>query len=211
MKQLIALVFMFGCVTAYAQKVMTEGTIVFTLNVTNGKTQPGIADAFDGATLTDYMKGNMVRSELNSMLRNQSIIYDGKDQTATILKESGQDKYMLKLTQADWAHYNRKYDGITYTYTEESKTIAGYNCKKAIGKLKDGTEIVVYYTPDLLPFVKGFDYQFKDLPGIALQYEVQTAGVTVQYTATRVSFGITPASKFDLPKSGYKILDYKQS
>ena len=53
-----------------------------------------------------------------------------------ILKEYGEQKYMIQLTPANWKDANKKYENVKFTYLDESKTILGYNCKKAIGNLK---------------------------------------------------------------------------
>ncbi len=193
------------------QRTMSEGQITYNLSVVTNNKEPEIADIFDGAVLNVYVKGNTVMSEMKSVLRNQSIIYDGKADTAVILRESGDQKFIINLNSADWQHYNRKYDGVTYLFTEETKTIAGFNCKKATGKLKDGTTFTVFYTPNVVVSVKNYDYQFKDLPGLALEYEVQNGNLKVKYSASKVSFMPVPQFKFDIPKSGYRILDYQKN
>ncbi|MES2776569.1 MAG: hypothetical protein V4722_20495 [Bacteroidota bacterium] len=197
--------------SSFGQRIMTEGTITYNLSVVTTSKAPEMADVFDGATLNVYVKSNQVLSELKSVLLNQTIIYDGKNMGAVILKESGDQKFIINLTPDNWIHYNRKYDGVTYTYTTETKTVAGYPCKMAIGKLKDGTEFSVYYATNLVPSIKGYDYQFKGLPGVALEYEVQNGTMKVKYTAAKVIFSPVPAFKFDIPKTGYRILDYKSN
>ena len=198
-------------ISAHAQRVMTEGTIVYNLSVVTTSKEPEMADIFDGATLTVYLKSTQALSELKSALLNQTIIYDGKNLSAVILKESGEQKFIISLTSENWLHYNRKYDGVNYSYTNEQKTIAGFSCKKATGTLKDGTEFSVYYATNLTPSVKGYDYQFKGLPGMPLEYEVQNGTMKVKYTASKITFSPVPAFKFDVPKSGYRILDYKSN
>jgi GLPGLI family protein len=211
-KTLIILFSLFSCTIAMAQqRTMSEGIVTYNLSVVTNSKEPEIADIFDGAVLNVYMKGNTVMSEMKSVLRNQSIIYDGKADTAVILRESGDQKFIINLNAADWQHYNRKYDGITYVFNDETKTVAGYSCKKAIGKLKDGTTFTVFYTPSIVVSVKNYDYQFKDLPGLALEYEVQNGNLKVKYSASKVSFMPVPQFKFDIPKSGYRILDYQRN
>lgn len=196
-------------VSAFSQKVMSEGTIVYQVMVTSGKSEPGIADAFDGAKLSVYMKGNHVRSEFKSKLRLQSTLYDGKTGAAVILKESGAEKYLIQLTDNQWNQYNRKYEGVTFSDAGETKTILGYACKKAVGALKDGGKITVYYTADMVPLTKGYEYSFKELEGLALEYEVTSGKITVKYQAESVLFSPVASSKFDIPTSGYKMLNYQ--
>jgi GLPGLI family protein len=193
-----------------AQKVITDGSILYNVSVINGKDQPGIADAFDGATLAVWMKGNQVRTDLKSNVRLQTVFYNAKEKSAVILKESGNEKYMMSLTPAQWDQYNRKSAGIQFDYQNDTKEIAGYNCKKATGTLKDGSTVTVYYTDDLKPYAPGYEYAFTNLAGLPLEYEVTTGNIVVQYRASSVQTNPVSASKFDLPKAGYKLLEYKQ-
>jgi GLPGLI family protein len=78
---------------------------------------------------------------------------------------------MIKMTPAEWKTSNKKYEGSTFTYENEFKTIANYNCQKAIGKLADGSTFTVYFTKELVPVNKDFQYLNKNLPGLAMQYE----------------------------------------
>ena len=105
----------------------------------------------------------------------------------------------------------KKYEGITFTPTNETKTIAGYTCKKAIAKLKDGTSFTVYYTTDLTTENKEYDYQFKTLPGLALEYESTVGNLHVRYTASKINFDPVPAQKFAVPQSGYREMTYEES
>jgi GLPGLI family protein len=139
-------------------------------------------------------------------------INDSSKNTIVILKEFGEQKYMITLTPDDWKDANRKYEGITYSYDATAeKTILGYRCKKAIGTLKDGTTYTVWYTEDLVPVNRNFQVETRDLPGLALEYEVQSNNQKVTYTVSKISFSPVQASKFDLPKSGYRIITYAES
>jgi len=192
------------------QKVMTEGSLTYSITVATTNKEAEMADIFDGATLNVFIKGTVVSSELKSVLLNQTIVYDGKTEGAVIIKEAGDQKFITSLSPANWLHFNRKYEGVSYTFQDETKTILGYPCKKANGKLKDGTEFTVFYATNLSPNVKGYDYQFKSLPGLPLEYEVQNGNMKVKYTASKILFAPVPAFKFEIPQKGYRILDYQQ-
>jgi len=195
-----------------AQKKITEATITYDIVINTSNTSPKAADLLDGATSVIYLKGASSRSEMISSLGTQSTIIDGKTGKVTVLKDYGEQKYMITMTQDNWKSSNKKYEGIVFTYQNDStKTIAGYSCQKAIGKLADGTTFTVYYTKDLLPVNKDFQYLNKSLPGLAMQYEASLGNLKVTYTVSGINFNIVPAAKFDLPKSGYRIMTYEES
>jgi GLPGLI family protein len=194
-----------------AQKKLTEATITYDIVINTNNTTPKAADLLDGAVSIIYLKGNSSRSELVSSLGTQSTVIDGKTGNVTILKDYGEQKYMISLTPAEWKLSNKKYEGVTFTFENEFKVIAGYNSQKATGKLADGSTFTVYFTRDLLPANKDFQYLNKDLPGLAMQYEANLGKQKVTYTVSSVNFTPVPAAKFDLPKSGYRVMTYEET
>jgi len=205
---IISLVFF---IPLFAQKKISEGSIVYNVAVNTNDPTPKLADGFDGATNTIYIKGKLSRSELVSVFGTQSTIIDGRTGNVNVLKEYGDKKYMISMTPADWIEANQKYDSVAFTYLDEYKTIAGYNCRKAIGKLKNGESFTVYYTTELVPENQNFQYSNRTLPGLALEYESSLGKNKVVFSASKISFDPVPASKFDLPKTGFRIMTYKES
>jgi len=205
---IISLVFF---IPLFAQKKISEGSIVYNVVVNTNDPTPKLADGFDGATNTIYIKGKLSRSELVSVFGTQSTIIDGRTGNVNVLKEYGDKKYMISMTPADWIEANQKYDSVAFTYLDEYKTIAGYNCRKAIGKLKNGESFTVYYTTELVPENQNFQYSNRTLPGLALEYESSLGKNKVVFSASKISFDPVPASKFDLPKTGFRRMTYKES
>ncbi len=199
---------------AFAQKKLTEGTILYNITINNGTGKPQNAEFLDGATNAVYIKGGKVRTEMVSSLGTQSTIINqvnGK-KDVIILKEYGAQKFMINLTEADWADLNTKYENVTFAFDpSETKTIQGYAAKKAIGKLQDGTTFTVWYTPEVTVDNRDFQYANRNLPGLALEYETNVGNLKVIYTVARLSFTAVPQAKFDLPKAGFRVMTYQES
>ena len=193
------------------QRKLTEATISYDIVINTSNAAPQAADMLDGATSVIYLKGKSSRSEMISSLGIQSTIIDGNTGDVTLLKDYGDQKYMIKMTPDNWKESNKKYDGVTFSYIDEFKVIAGYNCQKAIGKLTDGTTFTVYFTKELVPTNKEFQYLNKNLPGLAMQYEASVGKLMVTYTVSSINFNPVPAAKMDLPKSGYRVMSYEES
>jgi len=196
---------------AHAQKRLTEATISYDIVINTTNSSPQAADLLDGATSVIYLKGNSSRSEMISSLGTQATIIDGKTGNVTILKDYGEQKYMISMSPENWKESNNKYDGISFKYFDEYKMIAGHNCQKAIGTLTDGSTFTVYFTKDLLPVNKEFQYLNRNLPGLAMQYEGSLGKLLVTYTVANINFNPVPQAKFDLPTSGYRIMTYEES
>ncbi len=195
-----------------AQKKFSEGTITYDIVINTGSDKPQNADLLDGATSAVYLKGPRTRTEMVSPLGTQSTIIDGVKNSIVILKEYGEQKYMINLKPEDWKDANKRYEDVTFTYEAgESKTILGYKCSKAIGKLKDGSTFTVWYTTELVPENRDFQYANRALPGLALEYETNMGNLKVTYTVSKISLSPVPAAKFDIPKAGFRVLSYAES
>ncbi|MCD2422901.1 hypothetical protein LQ567_09025 [Niabella pedocola] len=192
----------------WGQKKLTEATIYYDIVINTNSSKPGKADMMDGATSVTYLKGNAGRSDMISSLGTQSVIFEGKTGSATILTSYGEQKFMKQLTPADWKDHNKKYENITYSIENEFKTIANYSCQKAVGKLSDGTTFTVYFTKDLVPVNTEFLFMNKNLPGLVMEYEATDGKTKVTNTVSNIDFGAVPMSKFDLPESGYRLIPY---
>lgn len=194
-----------------AQKTVNEGTLIYNISVETGSAEPKMADMLDGATTTVYLKDNMSRTEMVSGLGSEATIHNATTGSGVILKDYSGQKLMITLTPQDWEKNNKKYDGITFENSGETSVIEGFNCHKAIAKLKDGSTFTVYYTTDVTLSNKNYDYQFKTLPGLAVQYEMQSGKMKFKFTLSKINYDNVPATKFEIPKSGYRILNYDET
>jgi GLPGLI family protein len=212
MKTLISFIVLTCAVsTLSAQKRISELTLVYDAKVITGNSEPKMADAFDGATTTIYLKGNLSRSEMVSALFSSTTIHDAKTGTAVVLREVSGQKLLIRMSNKDWQEKNARYEGITFTNTGETKEIAGYKCTKAVAKMNDGSSFTVYYTPDIVPENKEYDYHFKNLNGLPLEYELTQRNLTIRYTVSKINLNPVPASKYDIPTSGYREMTFEES
>ena len=212
MKNFIGLlIFLCATYSLAAQKKISELTLVYDAKVTTGNAEPKMADAFDGATTTIYLKGNLSRSEMSSALFSSTTIHDSKTGTAVVLREVSGQKLLIRMSNKDWQEKNARYDGITFTNTSETKEVAGYKCVKAEAKMSDGSSFIVYYTPEIVPENKEYDYHFKNLNGLPLEYELTQRNLTIRYTVSRINLNPVQASKFDIPTGGYREMTFDES
>ncbi|TKK67003.1 GLPGLI family protein [Ilyomonas limi] len=197
------LLFFFLIITSFVfaqpAKTIGECTITYTIKIAN--------DTGD-AIKTLYIKGKKTRSEVESPSFTQTIIYDNKTGEATILRELNGEKYLSTFNAAQWKEKNKMWEGLKVKLTNESKTILGYNCKKAVAATKTGRSFVMYYTTAFAPSASENPYQFKNIPGLILEYESETGeGKNIMFKATKINFSPVPAAKFEIPTSGYRILE----
>lgn len=210
--RLVALGFMLMMgVAAYAQKTISEGTFTYDILIKpkNNTAQP--TGNLNGAKTTIYIKGGLSRMDMVSALGAETTIYNAKIGNAIILKEYSGQKLMITLTSENWQSKNKKFEGIVFENTAETKVIEGYNCKRAFAKLSDGSSISVYYTPDLIVMNKEYSQAFKSLQGFPLEYEFTSDKLVFNYRISSIDFDPVPSSKFDFPKSGYRVMTYDEN
>jgi len=206
----IGILFIFTISTAtFAQKTISEGTFVYNISTLTNKASD--ADPLSGATSTFYLKGALSRIDMASPLGKETTIYDAKMGTGIILKEYSGQKLMITVTKDNWVSQNAKFEGINFVNTSETKNIAGYDCIKAIGKLKDGSSITVYYAADITISNKDYNQIFKNLAGLPVEYQFENGNLKFQYLLSSFNPSAVLLSKFDFPKSGYRVISYDES
>ncbi len=201
--------FMQVTVTSAQQRMVAECAITYSIAAEEGNADKDVVESLKASTKTVYIKGNDSRTDLISPSFKQSVLYNKNTRSAVILRELGNNKFMTKLDNSQWAGENKRYEGMTVSLSNnESKTILGYECKKAVLQLKDGSVFTIFYATNIIPSVKEFEYQFKDIPGFVLEYESQEAeSKKIKYTAVKINLSPVQASRFDIPTSGYRLLN----
>jgi GLPGLI family protein len=210
MKKLIIALLAFAPCYLFAQaRVVAECTVQYAIQVNNeNSTDKETVNLLKATTKTVYIKANDSRVDLISPTFQQSVIFDKNTGEAVILRELGANKFMTKLDAKAWEAQNAKFADMEVNLINETKKILGYDCKKAVLQLKNGTSFTVYYATAIIPSVKDFEYQFKNIPGFVLEYEAQEGkGEKITYTATKINLNPVQASRFDIPISGYRILN----
>ena len=210
---LVFLVFIFQLQprTVIAQKAFSEGTVVYNISVQPKDASKKNASVLNGAKAVLYLKGGLSKTELTSSLGTETTIYNGKTGNAVILREYSGQKLMITLTKDNWDEKNKKYRGLTFEITPETKIIEGYQCKKAIGKLVDGSTITVFYTPEITLINKEYNMAFKELAGLPLEYEFETETMKFKYSVAEIDFNPISTTKFEFPKTGFRVMTYEDN
>lgn len=203
MKRFIILVSLLGSsVCVNAQRQIAEATIVYNIK--------GVA-INGAASTTVYLKGNSSRTEMVSALGKEITIYNSKTENAVILKEFSGQKLMISLTRENWNTKNSLYRNIKFELSNDYKTIGNYRTRKAIAKTPDGKTFEVFYAPDLIAANKEYDATFSNLPGLAIEYEIETGQMKFTYSLSNISYDSVQESLFDFPTSGYRVMTYDEN
>lgn len=203
MKKLLCAIGMF-CMwgSVHAQRKLTEMAVHYQMNMQGQQ---------NTSNYTVYIKGPYSRTELNNALLFTTTIHDAKTGSAVILKELSGQKLLIRASAVQWKERNKKYDTLLFQQEEGGKLIMGYQAQKAIAVLKDGSKITVFYTTDVIPENKEYDPMFKNLNGLPLEWEIQQGPLALQYAIQKINLNPIPASRFDIPTTGYRELGFEES
>ena len=201
---IVCAIFLTHFAKSQQQKIVGDCTVTYTVSQSGASENSGLA----ASSKIVYIKGMYSRSDLISPSFSQSIIYNQNSGTAVILRTVSQNKYITNLDAPQWQRQNEMYEGMQLSLAADTKTILGYECKKAVATLKSGSTYTIWYATSIKPSVPEIPFQFKNVPGFVLEYE-SAAGKSsnkIIYTATKINLTPLPASVFTIPTSGYKEL-----
>ena len=160
------------------------------------------------ATLT--IRGDMSKLDiLMGQMGSQTQIFNGIDKTVTTcmdLVPLGQ-KFYYTESQEDIEADMKEGDEVSIDIKDETKEIAGYECKKAVVTvIKDGTEMLftIFFTNEITSSSLNMDSPyFKDIPGAMLEFEIETGqGQRMKMEAVSVNKKNVSDSEFEIPE-GY--------
>lgn len=190
-----------------AQKKISDFSIIYDYEISNGTSS---SKPITGSN-SIFVKGSMSRSETGSQSYSSSIIHDATTGTTVILKEVSGQKILIRLTPQNWKQMNATDEVLIFSNTNETKIIAGYKCVRAVAKTQDGSEYSVYYTGELSAENIDYNPKFKNLAGLALEYEISKGDLKIKYTVSKLNLNPVPESKFDIPKTGYREMTFEES
>ncbi len=72
----------------------------------------------------------------------------------------------------------------------------------------DGNNFIVYYTSEFKTVNNDYNNAFSNLPGIPVQYELESGKLKFKYLLKSIVNDNIPDSKFDIPKTGYRVMTY---
>lgn len=207
--QKLITVFSFLLITSIVAAQGFEGQIKYKITYKDLPAEMAQFEAMLPTEATTTIKGDMFKMEQPlGMGGKQVTIMDNKEQSGVLLMDMMGKKNAIVMTPDKRKEMEGSEEDIEITYLSETKSIAGYTCKKAIIKTKgaEGASMEVYYTEDF----KGIKHhQTKGLKGFPLQYSVNSGMFTVLMTAENVTKGKVSDDEFGIPP-GYESISFEQ-
>lgn len=171
--------------------------------------------------IVNYIKGDKTKSEMSSMMASNVTVFDGKKMTSLTEQMGNKTGYTATKEEMEADKDKNKGPKPKVEYTTEKKTIAGYECTKAIitsiGKDKKENKMIVWATekiknPDLNKSGGRRGMDLGDLKGYPLEMEMamtqQGMDMKVMVTTSEVLTSNIDDSVFTVSTEGYKMKTY---
>lgn len=182
-----------------AQKIFSEGIIKYDVYLKGSSSPDGI--------YVISVKGGMIKQEwaMNNGFNNVTI-YNQKTGITLSLNVKNGGKYALEITQEELKIKNKRFEQAQFSDINETKKIVGYHTKGNKVTYKNGDQVDIFYTSELIPQNESFNTMFPGLKGIPLEYITLASGNnTMKFVATLVEIKVLDSKEFSIP-SDYKIV-----
>lgn len=199
--------FILSC-TQDKSKAVSEGVIEYDAKVVDeNHPMAGLAPG----SMTVKFKKNKVAAQMSTMgVFTSTFIADPvKKQFITLVKVF-QDKTACVENEVD-VNENLKEYKLKLEPTDETKEIAGYNCKKVVAHYENNPseKFEVFYTDEMDFKMGNFASPYVGLEGMLMQYRLKKFGLEMIFTAKSVSVEKVPDETFELP-GFYKVISKKE-
>ena len=181
-----------------------EGTVKYSIDV-QGENIDAATRAQMPTEIGVYYKANKMRTEMITPMYSIISLSNIADGTMTQMFEMMGQKFYVVQTAEDLAKMKAEDSGKPEVkLIDETKVIAGYNCKKA-EITKDGETMEVFYTNEIkVPFDKNSQYQVEGIEGVLLEYVMEQQGMTMTFKVKEVKKGKLSGSLFTVPSDFQK-------
>jgi len=202
MKSSLTFIFLFFVSAALVAGKPFDGVITYKISYPESKFSEAQLNMFP-KVMTVSVKGSKARTEMNVGGGTTVEILDYVAKTKVALINMMGQKFAIKQTAQEIEKENALQPKGTVSVTNETKSIAGYNCKKAIVTSdEDGVKSTfeVWFTEELGGKDANFDNPlYKDINGVMLEFLIKTPQITMKLSATSVEKKAVSAKDFEIP------------
>lgn len=194
-----------------AQKKPFTGKVIYKISF-DMQGLPPEAKSMMPTTMAMYIGADKVKTEIITMMGNQSTILDMNEKTHTTLMDMMGKKLAIQDTYESLMEELKNEPEYNIEVTDETKEIAGQVCKKVLLKKVTGEEEIVdshLWLSDAINLHPNFYFNqpgYKDLQGLMMEYEMEAGNnMKMKLTAVEVSNQKIKDSEFVVPAE-YEII-----
>jgi len=189
-------------VSTFAGPKPFEGIITFKIAYPDNKFSESQMAMFP-KVMTITIKGDKTKSEIQTPMGAQIEITNYSDKSKVALINMMGQKYAIPETTEEIKEEMSKEPTPEVQITTETKTIAGYTCKKAIVTVNENGSITTYdvwFSEDFGSVNPNFDNSiYKDINGVLLEFSMITPQFTMVFSAISVEKKSISSKEFEVP------------
>lgn len=193
-----------------AKKKQFQGKVTYTISY-EGKKMNEVPASMMPTIMMMYLGDGFVKNVLFTGMGKQSVIFDLEKKSKVSLIDMMGQQFAIESSYEEIQKEFEREPEVEIEITDETKEIAGYNCKKIIirvinSKGETSDENYAWFTEDLdvnpnLNFSQKF---FEGVNGLLMEYQMDmSGGMMMKFTATEVEKKKISPKDFKIPE-GYK-------
>jgi hypothetical protein len=190
------------------KKYISEGVIVFDAKVINTDHElSGLAPS----EMTTYFKNDHFFSEMSTMgIFISKFITNPHNKTFISMVKVFDVKNACIENEKDIKSELDSFQ-LEFKETNDTKVIAGYNCKKLIAVKKNNPKVKfdVFYTDEFNIEKPNFSTPYEQIKGVVMQFRLKKFNLEMEFTANEVKQEKVDDQLFEIPKD-YKVISKKE-
>ena len=194
----------------FSKKLINEGVITYGLEYLGDQNEIPIISLLPTEMTVKFNKNKSIQVVDGWMgIFRLTGIVDAKEKSKYSLLKIMADKYICSSNIDDDKTFGfNPMNGKRIQYTNKTKRIAGYKCKKAI--ISWGIETFdVYYTDKIKNEGINWNNPYPEIDGVLLEYQADVFGIKTIYTAISVEEKSIDSLDFVIPED-YKNVSYEK-
>lgn len=215
MKKFILTLFLALSVNYSLKAQLTEGHFTYTIEASSeNPDMQMVTGMMQGSTLDIHFKDKITRSEMKMGSMMSIVTVSDENSGEILLLMSGMvGKNAILMTTEEIEALSEGKPEMNVELLDDTKTIEGYLCKKAVLSDENGGESIFWYTEEIEISKVGQTYLNKEVPGFPMQYDLNNNGLKMTMTVSKFEKKLDKNTKslFDMNiPEGYKTLTLEE-
>ena len=210
MKKSTIIIFLFLLINSCTvkERVINEGVLEYNVEYLTSKEENPIVNLLPPSMYIKFKNNNTYTLIKGWMgVFSLSYISNSEKETNTTLLKIMNQKYYYSSQFNDTNFVFDDFEGMNLQFTNATKKILGYNCKKVIVTFQNTNTppFDVYYTNEIKIKNATFNTPFKNIDGVLMEFNIRMSQIPMRLTISKVKSVEVSDDVFDIPPSYIKV------
>jgi len=192
-----------SCDNTLFEREISEGVIEYKVSFPFYDQESIMAGMLPDKATLEFKEDRFVSQVSSGIAFRTTLIGNNTERTIDQVLQLLSKRFYTSMTERDVMAFNSSMPEMTLIYTNETDTVAGYKCKKAIAIFNDISrpEIELYYTDDIGLKDPNWHTPYAEIPGVLLRYEMEQYNMRMRLEAISVEKIIIPEERFKIQEN----------